>query len=248
MSASAPSAGGGAWRGRTALVTGASSGIGAAIAEALGRSGADLLLTGRDAARLQAAAARAGVGASRVGIAPAELSEDDQLLGLVARAAAAFERLDLLVHAAGALHYGAAASTSVAELDRQLRVNLRAPFLLTQRLLPLLRAASGRIVFVNSLAAHRPAPGLAAYSAAKAGLAALADTLRQELASDGIAVLSIFVGRTATPMQQQLRRLEGQPYEPAGLLQPEDVAGAVLDALALPARAEVTDLQLRPRR
>jgi NADP-dependent 3-hydroxy acid dehydrogenase YdfG len=103
-------------------------------------------------------------------------------------------------------------------------------------------------VFINSLAVRRPPAGLAAYTATKAALAALADVLRAEEGEAGVAVLSVFPGRTATAMQQELRRLEGQPYEPAGLLQPREVAAAVVAALALPPGAEITDLDLRPRR
>ena len=235
-----------ALRDRTALVTGASSGIGAAVAEALGRAGARLLLTGRDTGRLSEVAGRTG--SPQVETFAVDLTDDGQLRELAERAGSVFGSLDVLVHAAGALFWGPVATTPVAELDRQMAVNVRAPFLLTQLVLPLLRAAGGQVVLVNSNAVRRPAAGMASYAASKHALLGLADCLREEVAGDGVRVLSVFPGRTATPMQQELRRLEGQPYDPAGLLQPEDVAALVLEALMLPPRAEATDLFMRPRR
>ncbi len=238
-----------ALRGRVGLVTGASSGIGAACAEALARAGVQLLLSGRDDGRLAEVAGRLRVDSSlRVETTAADLADEAQLRGLAGRTGELFGRLDLLVHAAGALHRGPVATAPVAELDRQLAVNVRAPYLLTQLLLPHLRAARGQIVFVNSNAVRRPAAGLSAYAASKHALLGLADCLREEVAIHGVRVLSVFPGRTATPMQRELRRLEGEPYDPAGLLQPEDVAALVVEALALPAHAEVTDLYLRPRK
>lgn len=229
------------------MVTGASSGIGAALAEELGRAGARLLLSGRDAARLAETAARAA-GATQMELVTADLAEESELRSLAARAAQLFAHLDILVHSAGALAWSPVAATPVAELDRQLAVNLRAPFLLTQLLLPLLKRGRGQIVFINSRTVDRPAPGMASYAASKGGLRAFADCLREELAGDGVRVLSVFPGRTATPMQEELRRLEGLAYDPEGLLRPQDVAALVLAALALPARAAATDLHLRPGR
>lgn len=234
-------------RGRIGLVTGASSGIGAACAEALACAGVQLLLSGRDTGRLDEVAGRLRT-SPRVETVAADLADTDQVRGLARRAGELFGRLDLLVHAAGTLHWGPVETSPVAELDRQLAINVCAPYLLTQLLLPLLRAARGQVVFVNSNTVRRPAAGMSAYAASKHALLGFADCLREEVAADGVRVLSVFPGRTATPMQRELRRLEGEPYDPAGLLQPEDVAALVLEALALPPHAEVTDLYLRPRR
>jgi len=234
--------------GKTALVTGASSGIGAAVAEALAEAGARLLLTGRDAGRLAAVAVRCG----QAETLPADLAdlandgEGGEVHRLAARAGELFGSLDILIHAAGALFFGPVAATPLADLDRVLTINLRAPFLLTQLTLPLLRAARGQVVFISSGVIRRTAPELSAYTASKLGLLGLADCLREEVAADGIRVITAAPGRTATPMQAELRRFEGQPYDPAGLLQPEDVASLVVAALALPRTAAVTDLFLRP--
>jgi len=129
------------------------------------------------------------------------------------------------------------------------RLNLRAPYLLTQRLLPLLRRARGQVVFVNSSAGLHAAAGTSQYAATKHALKALADSLRCEVNDDGIRVLSVYPGRTASPMQELLHnqhRADARPYVAADLLQPDDVAAVVVQALRLPRTAEVTDLHVRP--
>jgi NADP-dependent 3-hydroxy acid dehydrogenase YdfG len=137
----------------------------------------------------------------------------------------------------------------IEDLDVQYSVNVRAPYMLTQHLLPLLTAAQGQIVFVNStvgLMAKRPEVGQ--YGATKHALRAVADSLREEVNANGIRVLSVYLGRTATPLQETIHRLEGREYHPEALLQPDDVAAVVLQALFLPPTAEVTDISIRPMR
>ncbi|MGH7855798.1 MAG: SDR family NAD(P)-dependent oxidoreductase, partial [Candidatus Binatia bacterium] len=156
--------------------------------------------------------------------------------------------LDVLVHSAGNVALGAVESAPVAELDRQYRVNLRAPYVLTQTCLPLLRAAGGQIVFVNSGAGLHARPQWSQYAMTKHGLKALADSLREEVKPAGIRVMSVFPGRTATPMQESVHRIEGKEYHAGDFLQPEDVASQVAAAVGLPRTADVTDLILRPGR
>jgi len=134
-------------------------------------------------------------------------------------------------------------------LDLQYSTNVRAPYLLTQRLLPLLITSRGQIVFINSsvgLAANRP--NIGQYAATKHALKALAESLREEVNPKGVRVLSAYLGRTATPMQEALFRAEGNTYHPETLLQPEDVASMIVHALMLPSTAEVTDINIRPMR
>jgi NADP-dependent 3-hydroxy acid dehydrogenase YdfG len=86
------------------------------------------------------------------------------------------------------------------------------------------------------------------YAASKHALRALADGLRDEVNKKGVRVITVFPGRTATPMQEAVHRYEGRPYDAERFLQPEDVAAAAVNALALPRTAEVTDLHIRPMR
>lgn len=232
--------------GKTALVTGASGAIGRAVALALAARGVDLLLSGRDEARLEDAAERTrGLGVTARTHA-ADLATDGAAAALARHLGERFGGVDVLVHAMGAHASGPVATTPVSELDRLLHVNLRVPYLLTQLLLPALTERRGQVVFVSSSAARRPRGSLSAYAGSKAALGALADALRDEVNPAGVRVVSVFPGRTASPMQEEVHRLEGIDYRPEHLLQPADVAASILAALELPDTAEVTDLHLRP--
>jgi NAD(P)-dependent dehydrogenase (short-subunit alcohol dehydrogenase family) len=230
--------------GQVALVTGASSGIGRAIALALAAEGTSLLLVGRNADTLESVASIAAQ--TRAETHRADLSADPDVRDVATRIQNDFGRLDVLVHGAGVTTLGEVESAPVAELDRQYRTNLRAPYLLTQMLLPLLRSTQGQVVFVNSSVAMNARAKVSQYAATKAALKALADSLRDEVNFAGIRVLSVFPGRTASPMQQALHEALGEDYRPERLLQPEDVATAVVSALCLPRSAEVTEINVRP--
>jgi NAD(P)-dependent dehydrogenase (short-subunit alcohol dehydrogenase family) len=229
------------------LVTGASSGIGRALALAIAPHSGQLHLVGRDRVRLEETAEVAAARGARPRLHALDLGEDPALDGLAADLASdARGRLDVLVHAAGAVALAPVESAAIDDLDRQYRVNVRVPYRLTQRLLPPLRAARGQIVFVNSGAGLHARAGWSQYAITKHGLRALADSLREELGPAGVRVISVFPGRTATPMQEAVHRMEGRPYDPARFLQPDDVASLVLSALLLPDTASVTDLSIRP--
>jgi NAD(P)-dependent dehydrogenase (short-subunit alcohol dehydrogenase family) len=227
---------------RNAVITGASGAIGGSLAAACAAAGYRLHLVCRNAASLEASA---GPGAA------ARYScdlNDDADVERLSRELSALARVALLVHAAGSFEPGAVSDVAPEVLDSLYRVNLRTPYALTRALLPALRAAGGQIVFVNSSAGVADGrAGTGAYSATKHGLRALADAVRAEENAAGVRVLSVYPGRTAGAMQARLHSLEGRPYHPDRLLQPVDVAQAVLDALAVPVTAEVTDLHIRPR-
>ena len=228
------------------MVTGASSGIGRAIAVELGRRGVELELVGRRAAALEAVAEAAGGGAeARVNVA--DLAQEDEVRALGRRLAEGPKPVDLLIHSAGVISTGTLESADVAELDRHYATNLRAPYLLTQLLLPSLRSSGGQIVFVNSSAGLATARAeVGQYAASKHALRAMTDSLRAEVNADGIRVLSIYPGKTAGPMQERLHAEAGQDYVAERLLQPGDVARSVADTLCLPRTAEVTDISIRP--
>jgi NADP-dependent 3-hydroxy acid dehydrogenase YdfG len=226
-------------RGQTALITGASGGIGTAVAEALAAEGVRLVLVGRDAERLNDLAARTGSSE----VVQADLTDDAQLLAAVEKAG----EVDLLIHSIGLFRGGPIETAPVQDLDDQYRVNVRVPYLLTQALLPSLIRRQGQVVFVNSGAGAAPARGSwGAYAATKHALRALADALRAEVNPKGVRVLTVFPGRTATAMQEEVHRFEGRPYDPGRFLQPEDVAAPLVQALRLPRTAELTDLHIRP--
>jgi len=232
--------------GRVALVTGASRGIGRAIALTLLRLGARLFVVGRDRDSLDEVVASAPR-PSNVTSFQINLTAEEDLQPLIRHLETQVGKVDILIHSAGAIHQDPMARADIADLDLQYKTNVRAPYLLTQRLLPLLVTACGQVVFINSsvgLAAKRPEIGQ--YAATKHALKAIADSLREEVNPKGIRVLTVYLGRTATPMQESLYRQEGKVYQPEMLIQPEDVASVVAHALMLPRTAEVTDISIRP--
>lgn len=235
-------------QGKRALITGAGSGIGRAVARALAAAGVHLCVAGRTASKLESLRAELGSFPITVHAALCDLDQEDDVRRIRRHVESHFQSLDILIHSAGVIEMGLLAEVSPAEFDRHYRVNVRAPLLLTQTLLPLLRAARGQIVFINSSLGVRTKERAGAYAASKHALKALADTLRMEINATGIRVLSVFPGNTATPMQAQLSRALDQQYEPQQMLQPDDVAAAIRDTLALPPTAELTDLHIRPAR
>ena len=224
---------------QVAVVTGASSGIGKAIALALGAQGAQLCLLGRNAKALQLAA-------PRVTTFTVDLGDEPQIREVAAKLRKDFEGVDILIHSAGIFVQDRADPAALADFDLQHRINVRAPTLLTQEFLPSLQARRGQIVFINSSIVRQSPVGASQYAATKTALKAFADNLRDEVNPAGIRVLSVFPGRTATPMQEAIYRLEGKEYRPERLLQPEDIASVVAHTLCLPRTAEVTEIDIRP--
>jgi NADP-dependent 3-hydroxy acid dehydrogenase YdfG len=225
------------------VVTGASSGIGRAITIVFAAAGATVYAVARRREELEATAQLAQPGA----VVPfdADLTREDALLELARTVNARDGGMDVLVHSAGTWSYGTFDTASVAELDRQYAINVRAPYMITQALLPALRASAGQVVFINSTAGLTARAGVAQYAATKHALKAMADALREEVNSEGIRVLTVYPGRTASPLQARIFGVEGRPYVPERLMQPEDVASAVLHAVTLPRTAEITDLTVR---
>src|SRR5262249_34732123 len=244
----------GAYRlaGRIAVVTGASSGIGRAIALRLGGEGAKGAAGGRNNVRigeLLAAVTSGSRGADggpgRIIPAQVDLTDDAARRALVAGLSVG-PRVDLLVHSAGSYNRGPHTDAPIHDLDALYASNVRAPYALTQELLPMLRAGGGDIVVVNSTQGIRAAGDVGQYAATQHAMRAIADSLRQEVNKDGIRVCSIHLGRAATPLQEVIYTREGRPYIPELLVQPADVADVVVAVIGLPAEAEVTEIHLRP--
>lgn len=222
---------------RTHLVTGAGSGIGEVLAERLLARGDQLIVLARSAERAVELGERFAGARTLV----ADLSDPQSVEALELP-----DSLDSLVHAAGVVHLGPVADLDAAEWRAQLEVNLLAPALLTRQALPALREARGTVVFVNSGSGLRANPGWSAYAASKFGLRALADALRAEVQESGIRVSSVYPGRTATAMQEEVHRQEGKDYDPDAWIQPGTVAEAVVHVLDLPRDATIPDLRVSP--
>ncbi|MEU9992182.1 SDR family oxidoreductase [Streptomyces sp. NPDC048045] len=227
----------------THVITGAGSGIGAAVARRLHARGDELVLHARDAGRAKELAAGFPGARTLVG----DLSDPDRLSWAFSHQTLP-ERVDSLLHIAGVVDLGEVGELTPKSWSRQLSVNLIAPAELTRHFLPQLRATRGHVVFVNSGAGLTAHAGWSAYAASKHGLKALADSLRQEEHGNGVRVTSVYPGRTASPMQAKVHQQEGKDYDPDRWIDPESVATTVLMSLDLPRDAEVNDLTVRPGR
>jgi len=231
-----------------AVITGAGSGIGRAIALALGGLGAALCLVGRRPETLESVCKEMPAACSSSKAYVCDLSQDREIEALRVWLMSIHGRVDILVHSAGTISLGTIESAPIGDFDKQYGINVRAPYLLTQALLPLVRLTQGEIVFINSSAGIHTKEQIGAYAASKHALRAIADTLRMEVNAFGVRVLSVYPGNTATAMQDTIQDHTGRQLESQYLLQPEDIASAVIHALLLPRTAEVTDIQIRPFR
>ena len=229
-----------------AVISGASSGIGKAVALGLAAEGVKTCLLGRKLETLDAIAKLARKSAPQVLCYQVDLTAAKDVRKIADLIQQDVGHLDMLIHSAGAFSFGRLESAPVEEFDRQYRINVRAPYALTQALLPMLRTRLGQIVFINSSAGLNASANVGQYAATKHALKAVADSLRKEVNADGLRVLSVYPGRTASPMQEVVFKMEGREYRPELLMQPEDLASVVISALALPRSAEVTDINVRP--
>lgn len=228
--------------GRSALVTGASRGIGRAVAVRLAREGARVWCLARSETTLRALAVELD-GEALV----ADLADDaatwDALDQMV-------ERLggppDVVVNAAGVFGLAPAHAETVKAFDASLAIDLRAPFLVNRALLPgMLERGSGLIVNVGSVAGRRALVGNAAYSAAKYGLRGYHEVLLEELRGTGVRATLLEPASTDTPIWDALERARGpEAVRRAGMLRSEDVADAVLFVATRPESVRVPLLQI----
>src|SRR5687767_252331 len=216
--------------GMTALVTGASGGIGSAIAQALAQQGARLAVSGSNVEKLENF--RSGLGGDHVALA-CDLSDGAAVDALVPRAVEALGQLDILVNNAGVTRDNLAMRMKDEEWTDVIRVNLEAAFRLARAALkPMMRARFGRIVSVTSVVGSTGNPGQANYAASKAGLVGMSKALAQEVASRGITVNCVAPGMIASAMTAALPEAQQQALLsriPAGRLgEGNDVAAAVV--------------------
>ena len=228
-----------------ALVTGASSGIGKSIAVSLAERGATVCLVARRLELLKQVAATARVPYKSLRSYPTDLASTDEISRLIAVVRCDFQHIDIIIHCAANYVRGPIASIPVAEFEQLYRINVLAPYALTQGLLPVLRRERGQIVFVNSSAGLTAPEDLSQYASTKYALRAIGDSLRKEVNKYGIRVLSLYLGRTATPLQERVHLMEHKTYRPDTLMQAEDVATVIMNALSLPRSAEITEIQMR---
>lgn len=184
-----------------ALVTGASRGLGRAVARSLARRGLHLALLGRESSAHAETAATLRSAGARVLEVFADFSDADSLASAVERVVGELGLPQVVVHNAGSVVRARIEDTSVEDWDRQLDTNLRAPFVLTRALLPELRAARrGRLIFVGSISGTLGSAGAAAYAASKWGLTGFVKSLAAELSDSGLMACAVLPGSIATDM------------------------------------------------
>ena len=216
--------------GKSALVTGASGGIGAEIARALHAAGATVGLSGTRVEPLEALAAELG---SRAHVLPCNLSNAEEVEGLVKRAAEAMGTVDILVNNAGITRDGLAMRMSDDDWQSVIDVNLTAAFRLCRAAIRgMMKARWGRIVNISSVVGRAGNAGQANYAASKGGLVALSKSLAEEVASRGITVNCVAPGFIETPMTEKLNEAQRATIlasVPAGRMgTPQEIAAAVL--------------------
>lgn len=222
-----------------AIVTGASRGIGAAVARMFAELGVAVLLVSRTekdlngiADYLEAEGLKAYILAGDVTLA----GDQDRVVDFVKRFNGG---LRYLVHNAGTARLGSVAELNPADWRRMLEVNLTAPFMMTQKLLPHLNKGS-QIFFINSVAGKNAFPGWSGYCASKAGLKALADTLRQEVRPKGIRVTTLYPGAVDTNLHDNLQT----DWDREKMLKPSHIAGAIKHIITQPEFVAINDLDI----
>ena len=216
-------------KGKRVLITGGSSGIGFALAQALVAKGASVVVSGRREAALATAVAELGRTGAAVSSVAADVSTPAGRDATLKHAISALGGLDILINNAGGVRAGRLENTPEEELQAMIEVDLVAPILLTREALPALRqSGDAMIVNVASGIALIGAPFYATYAATKAGLARFGEALRRELKGEGIHVLTAYPGGTDTPMMQSNRAGPelGFSREPASA-----VADAIVDGI-----------------
>jgi len=230
-------------KGKTAVITGATSGIGLELSQLLIKEMVTVYLVGRNFKRLREIIPNS-TNMPTVNYIQADITKDediDKILKTVDHEA----KIDFLLHGAGIISVGPLRENPVANLDHQYQVNVRAPYLITQKFLPKVKNAKGEIIFLNSTAGLNTWEGQSQYSATKYALKAIADCLRKESKEDKIKVLSIFLGATATPMQEKVQKHKGNKYDPETFMATHQIAEIILLELKKSKTTMITDMTIR---
>jgi 3-oxoacyl-[acyl-carrier protein] reductase len=229
---------------RAALVTGASRGIGSAIAQRLAAERFDLTISARADGPLKDTAHQLRAHGTRVETVPADMADETQVEALADAHLACFGRLDVLVLAAGMGTAGELADYPPRRLDTMMRVNLHGPFLLVQRLLPALRSAGAmpgpgaRVIAIASITAVASEPGLAAYGATKAALISLCESITVAEGDRGVNATALSPGYVDTDMTAWIR----ERVDPAEMIKTDDIAELAIAICRLSRHAAVPNV------
>jgi NADP-dependent 3-hydroxy acid dehydrogenase YdfG len=233
--------------GKTAIVTGASSGIGEATARLLSREGCNVVLAARREDRLRSLAAELGEGALA---APTDVTDPAACAALVARALERFGSLEILVNNAGVGLHGSIPEGDPEDWKRMFEVNVLGVLYATRAAVRhMLQQGSGDVVFVSSLAGRRvPHPSGTVYAATKHAITAVAEGLRQDVHDKGVRVINVEPGLVRTEFPESSNPSAEEYYAQRGYspLEATDIAAAVVYAVSQPARVSVNEIAVRP--
>jgi NADP-dependent 3-hydroxy acid dehydrogenase YdfG len=238
--------------GRVALITGASAGIGAAVARALADAGASIALVARRPERLEAITAQLQDRGTPALALTVDVTREAEIAAAMEAVDARFGRLDILVNNAGVMFLAPIAEADPAEWRQMMELNLWGLMVATQRALPVMkRGAGGHVVNIASVAGRVANPGASGYAATKFGVVAFSESLRREVYRDNIRVTVVEPGLVATELGARIthppsRASVQQRLTESTPLQPEDVAAAVVYAVTQPPHVNVNEILLRP--
>jgi 3-oxoacyl-[acyl-carrier protein] reductase len=228
----------------TALVTGATQGIGRATAFALGRAGYRVGVCARTAAKVQTLLAELGAEGIRAAGVAADVADPDQVAGALSHIVGELGEVGILVNNAGILIARPFEELTLEEWDATMATNLRSLFVVTRAVLPAMRQRrEGAVVNVASLAGRNGFVGGTAYAASKHAVLGFSRSLMLEVRKENVRVIAICPGSVDTEMLRDQPLLHADPRR---ILRPEDVADTILHALRLPERALVSELDIRP--
>lgn len=230
---------------QTAIVTGASSGIGRAIATTLARNGANVVLAARHADKLEEVAAEIQATTSaRTLVVPTDVAQEDDIRELVRTTTETFGKVDILINNAGFGYFASVLELDMETVDRMMSVNLRGAMLCTKYVLSgMIERRHGSIVNILSIAAKNGVKNGSAYAASKFALRGFAESLFMEVREHDIRVINICPGSVATEFFDKAEQAHPNISK---ALHAQDIAATVLTALALPQNANISELEIRP--
>jgi len=239
--------------GRAAAITGASSGIGEATAIALAKAGASVALGARRLDRLEDLAGRINADGGKAVAIECDVADEASAHAFVNGAAEQLGRLDILINNAGVMLLGPVEGADTNDWRTMIEVNVLGLLYCTQAALPLLRdSGQGHIVNVSSIAGRSASAGVGVYNATKWGVTGFSEALRQEAAHSKIRVTCVEPGLVETELQGHnknpfvIETLDKMMKDIGDVLQPEDIADAIIHAVTAPARVSVNEVLIRP--
>lgn len=238
--------------GKVALVTGASSGIGAAAALCLAEAGARVVVCARRTARLAGLVAQIEAAGGAALAIPGDMTLEDDARGAVEKTVAAFGRIDILINSAGIMEAGGIENCDTAIYRRVIDINLMGTVYTSAAAVPhMLAQGGGDIITISSLAGRKGGPMTSAYSASKHAVNMMIDGMRQELGGRNIRVTTLMPGATETEVADSISDPQWRSAIKAhvskdGAVQPRDIGEAVVFILAMPRRTNISEIAIRP--